>query len=363
MKMNAKTFGIMGIIALGTMSLAPSLASAGWKELITQQYQELTAPTQASGKVVLCFASEKKSMKDYLPVELKKQYKDLEVVMRFGGSGELVQEIKDGNPNKCDLISPASRLSSIGAPGYTPTAKSIGATPIVIAMQLDAYNELTKVLGHPVGFADLGEISGKVWKQFAPSAGKRGIIKIGFTQPKFSNSGLVGVLTYLHEATGKYEPMTAEDIDENAAKIKDLWTNVNHTETSTGTLGDKFASAAGTLTAIVTYESELPKIFSGMASKGGVKVIYPDPGIMNDHPIWVVEGSQNKMATDAVMAYLLSKDGQNQMARYTHLRPINPKATLEFPPEMADSIIWDVGPVDVPTDPKVLNNLREYTAN
>ena len=144
-----------------------------------------------------------------------------------------------------------------------------------------------------------------------------------------------------HTILAKYEPLEATDADEVGDQLKAFWKKTSHTETSTGSLGDRFASAAGTLVGLFTYESELPKIVNGMASQGGVKVYYPDPGIMNDHPAWIPERAPNPEAAQTVLAYMLSQDGQNQMARYTHLRPINPKATIEFPPEVQPLILWE----------------------
>lgn len=347
---------------LGLMSLTPSAwsAAANWQDWVAKTWQEVSAPTGASGKVVLCFASEKKAMGDYLAAEISKKFPRLTTELHFEGSGELLQGLKEGNKKGCDLVSPASRLLALGAPGYTPSAKSIGATPLVLVMKEDAAGEIEKILTHKINYSGVLLFAGQVWKSYAPAANKRGIIKIGITQARFSNSGAVAAVSFVHNHLNKYEPLAATDVDESAAELKKFWEKTSHAHTSTGDLGSEFASDASTLTGIVTYESELPKIVASMSSRGGVTTIYPDPGIMNDHPTWITENTQNRLGAEAVLSYLLSVEGQNQMARRVFLRPINPKAKLEFPAEVQKLVIWDVGPVDIPTDAKVVSTLMEY---
>jgi hypothetical protein len=350
------------VFLVAIIGLADSVWSAplNWQDWITKTWQEVAAPTGVSGKVVICLASEKKPMGDYLPNELARIYPKLKTEVYFDGSGELMQDLKDGNKRGCDLVSPASRLLALGAPGYTPAAKSIGATPLVLVIKEDAAIEIEKVLGHKINYADITSFAGQVWKKYAPSANKRGIVKIGITQATFSNSGAVAAVSFVHNRINKYEPLVATDVDEASADLKKFWAQTSHAHTSTGDLSGEFASDASTLTGIVTYESELPKIVSAVASKGGVRVIYPDPGVMNDHPTWVVENTQNREGAEGVLSYLLSVNGQNQMARKVFLRPINPKARLEFPPDVQKLVVWDVGPVDIPTDLRVVTTLMEY---
>ncbi|CAK0749351.1 putative Extracellular solute-binding protein [Gammaproteobacteria bacterium] len=349
--------GMVGMVGLVGSAWA---ATPSWQDWVSKTWQEVAAPVGTSGKVVLCFASEKKAMGDYVPAEVTKLFPKLKVELYFDGSGELMQELKEGNKRGCDLVSPASRVLALGASGYTPSAKSIGATPLVLVMKEDATLEIEKILGHKINYSDIVSFAGQVWKNYAPAANKRGIIKVGITQAKFSNSGAVAAVSFVHNRLNKYEPLVATDVDEASADLKKFWAQTSHTYTSTGDLSNEFASDASTLTGIVTYESELPKIITAMANKGGVRVVYPDPGIMNDHPTWIVENSQNREGAEAVLSYLLSVNGQNQMAKKVFLRPVNPKAKLEFPADVQKLVIWDVGPVDVPADARVVNTLMEY---
>jgi ABC-type molybdate transport system substrate-binding protein len=358
-----KLFFLMSILILmGLMTSVeaepPNIRS--WQDWISKSWQEVVAPKGGSGKVVLCFASEKKAMGEYLVAEIAKLYPNLKPEIYFNGSGELIQEIKEGNKRGCDLVSPASRLLALGAPGYTPSAKSIGATPLVLVMKEDASAEIEKILGHKINYSDVTSFAGQVWKKYAPASDKRGIIKIGITQAKFSNSGAVAAVSFVHNRLDKYEPLLATDVDEVSADLKKFWAQTSHTHTSTGDLSNEFASDSSTLTGIVTYESELPKITNAMVGRGGIRVVYPDPGIMNDHPTWIVENSQNQEGATAILSYLLGVNGQNQMARKVFLRPVNPKAKLEFPPEVQKLVVWDVGPVDIPTDVRVVSTIMEY---
>ncbi|MEI6415811.1 MAG: substrate-binding domain-containing protein [Pseudomonadota bacterium] len=355
-----KKFRLIGLSALMGLAGSAWAAPPSWQDWVSKTWQEVATPTGASGKVVLCFASEKKAMGEYLPAEMAKLFPKLKVELNFDGSGELMQELKDGNKRGCDLVSPASRLLALGATGYTPSAKSIGATPLVLVMKEDAAVEIEKILGHKINYSDITSFAGQVWKNYAPAANKRGIIKVGITQAKFSNSGAVAAVSFVHNRLNKYEPLMATDVDESSADLKKFWAQTSHAHTSTGELSSEFASDASTLTGIVTYESELAKIVSAMAGKGGVRVIYPDPGIMNDHPTWIIENTQNREGAEAVLSYLLSVNGQNQMAKKVFLRPVNPKAKLEFPADVQKLVIWDVGPVDIPADIRVVNTLMEY---
>jgi len=353
----------MKLVFLSVMISLTSSAWAvpqNWQDWVSKTWQEVAVPTGVSGKVVLCFASEKKAMGEYLATELAKLYPKLKAEIYFDGSGELIQEIKDGNKRGCDLVSTASRLLALGAPGYTPSAKSIGATPLIMVIKEDAAVEIEKVLGHKISYNDVTSFAGQVWKNYAPTANKRGIIKIGITQAKFSNSGAVAAISFVHNRLNKYEPLVATDVDETSADLKKFWAQTSHTHTSTGDLSGEFASDASTLTGIVTYESELPRIVTAIAGRGGIRVIYPDPGVMNDHPTWVIDNSQNRDGAEAVLSYLLSVSGQNQMAKKVFLRPINPKAKLEFSADVQKFVIWDVGPVDVPSDPRIVTTLMEY---
>lgn len=336
-------------------------AQQDWQAWITKKWQDVTTPpTGTAGKVVVCFASEKKSMGEYLQAEVIKTYPKLKIETYFEGSGELIQDLKENNKRGCDLISPASRLLALGAPGYTPSAKSIGATPLILVIKEDAAIEIEKVLSRKINYSDITTFAGQVWKNYAPAANKRGIIKIGITQAQFSNSGAVAAVSFVYNRLNKYEPLVATDVDEASADLKKFWAQTSHTHTSTGDLSSEFASDASTLTGIVTYESELPKIVSAITTRGGVRVIYPEPGIMNDHPTWIVENAKNRDGAQAVLSYLLSVEGQNQMARKVFLRPVNPKAKLEFPSDVQKLVIWDVGPADIPTDPRVVSTLMEY---
>jgi len=336
-------------------------AQPDWQGWITKKWQDVTTPpTGTAGKVMVCFASEKKPIGDYLQAEISKLYPKLKIETYFDGSGELIQEIKDGNKRGCDLISPASRLLALGAPGYTPAAKSIGATPLVLVIKEDAAIEIEKILTRKINYNDITSFAGQIWKNYAPSANKRGIIKIGITQAKLSNSGAVAAVSFVYSRLNKYEPIVATDVDEVSADLKKFWAQTSHAHTSTGDLSGEFASDASTLTGIVTYESELPKIVSSMTSRGGIRVIYPEPGIMNDHPTWIVENAKNRDGAQAVLSYLLSVDGQNQMARKVFLRPVNPKAKLELPADVQKLVLWDIGPAEIPTDPRIVSTLLEY---
>ncbi|CAK0738208.1 exported hypothetical protein [Gammaproteobacteria bacterium] len=348
------------LIAMIGLTNSVGAAPPTWQDWISKTWQEVATPTAVSGKVVLCFASEKKAMGEYLPTEIMKVYPRLKIDIFFDGSGELIQEIKEGNKRGCDLVSTASRLLALGAPGYTPSAKSIGATPLILVLKEDAAVEIEKVLGHKISYSDVTSFAGQVWKNYAPAANKRGIIKIGITQAKFSNSGAVAAISFVHNRLNKYEPLVATDVDETSADLRKFWAQTSHTHVSTGDLSGEFASDASTLTGIVTYESELPKIVTAIAGRGGIRVVYPDPGVMNDHPTWILENSQNREGAEAVLSYLLSVNGQNQMARKVFLRPINPKAKLEFPADVQKLMIWDVGPVDIPADIRVVTTLMEY---
>jgi len=349
------------LVAWAMLMTSLTWAQGEWQGWIMKKWQDVTAPpTGTSGKVVACFASEKKALGDYLQMEISKTYPKLKVESYFDGSGELIQELKEGNKRGCDLISPASRLLALSAPGYTPSAKSIGATPLVLVIKADAAVEIEKVLNRKINYSDIPLFAGQVWKNYAPAANKRGIIKIGVTQAQFSNSGAVAAVSFAYNRLNKYDPLVATDIDEISTDLKKFWMQTSHAHTSTGDLSGEFASDASTLTGIVTYESELPKIVAALAGRSAIRVIYPEPGIMNDHPTWITEKAKNRDGAQAVLSYLLSVDGQNVMARKVFLRPVNPKAKLEFPPEVKNLVIWDVGPAEIPTDPRVVTTLLEY---
>jgi len=345
-------------------SLSFSAAThASWVDLLKEGWKDpkatLAKAKKASGTITVCFASEKKKMPGVVAPYLKKELPRVKVNYVFKGSGQLMKNMANGNPDKCDLVSPASQVSAMSWEGYSDKVQKLFYSPLVFVMKKKAADAIApKLKDKEILVANMLEFANQRWKKFAPEAGLKGKIRIAFTNPELSNSGLVALMTYVYTKADKYEPIDADDVANVETDLKMFWKKTSHREASTGKLTNLFMSS-GRFSGIFTYENLLPKLVKKMGV-ANLTVIYPEYAVMNNHPVYnVSKDPKNKKAANAFISLLLTQDLQSELSRKLGFRPSHPDAKIAFDAETTKLVQIDMGEVDLPVDRGIVGELIE----
>ncbi len=350
------------IFLISSLSFS-AVSNASWVDLLKEGWKDpkaaLAKAKKASGKITVCFASEKKKMPQVVAPYLQKELPRVKVNYVFKGSGQLMQDMKNGNPDRCDIVSPASQVSAMAWSGYSTKPKKLFYSPLILVMKKKAADVIkTKLKDKEILLSNLTDFVGARWKKFAPEAGIKGKIRIAFTNPELSNSGLVTLMSYVYTKADKYESIDADDVAEVEDSLKLFWKKTSHRESSTGNLTNLFMTS-GRFSGIFTYENLLPKIVHKLGADN-LTVIYPEYAVMNNHPMYIVSTNvKKKKAAEAFTTLLLTQNLQSEFSSKLGFRPSHPEAKIYFDAETKKLIEIDMGEVDLPTDRGIVDEIIE----
>ncbi len=339
-----------------------AVSHANWMDLLKEGWKDpraaLEKSKKASGKITVCFASEKKKMPNVVTPYLKRELPRVDVNYVFKGSGQLMKDMANGNPDKCDIVSPASQVSAMSWSGYNVKVKKMFYSPLVFVMKKKAADAIkTKLEDKEILLSNLTQFANQRWKKFAPESGMKGKIRIAFTNPELSNSGLVTLMSYVYTKADKYEPINADDVADIEDDLKLFWKKTSHREASTGNLTNLFMTS-GRFSGIFTYENLLPKLVKKLGADN-LTVIYPEYAVMNNHPLYIVARGKNRAAANAFASLLLTKNLQAEFSRKLGFRPSHPEAQIYFDAATKKLVEIDMGEVDLPTDRGVVGEIIE----
>jgi Ca-activated chloride channel family protein len=234
-----------------------------------------------------------------------------------------------------DVWSPASsfwgKLLNFQADrAYVPDDNpSIVRTPLVIAM----WEPMAKALGYPqkqLGFADINRLATAPDGWGAAGKPEFGRFKYVHTNPDSSTSGASAVAASYYAAADKREGLTEDDVERQAAKVKDLEASIVHYGDSTLFIADQLCEhGMAYASAAAMEEATLIELNGRRTCTGGKMVaIYPKDGtFFSDSPYIVLDApwvTPVKRAAAEVFAQYLAQHIDGETAGKYGFRPGNP---------------------------------------
>lgn len=276
----------------------------------------------------------------------------IDVQARATGSGDAMAAILSGQ-DKPDVYSPASSAylalldeEWLSQAGHTAPIAGAGEplllSPLVIAM----WRPMAEALGwpeKPLGWKDIlaESVNPKGWAGHGHP--EWGVLKLGHTNPKLSNSGLLAVLAEAYAGAGKSRGLTVADLNDpkTAAFVEKVEGTLVHYGKSTSFLADKMVSRGPSyVSAAVLYESQVIQASTATPAPAlPIVAIYPREGTFwSDHPYvtldapWV--GPEEKEAGKVLFDYLRARP-QQERALALGFRPADPAVAIAAPLDAA----------------------------
>lgn len=350
-----KTKSILTISLIMAMSnTANASAVEEWKSLLEKKFTHAKSwidskvNKKEKSKIVICMASEKKAWIESVLPQFNKEYPNITTEVIYKGSGDMMKSLNEGNLDKCSLESPASSLSALIYDKFDKVdAVPLVYSPLVMVTFSNKAKILEQNLSTGYNLSNVEKFANKKWSDVSTEYKKFGKIRVAFTDPEKSNSGLVTLLSKAYTFFDSYDPLTEKQINnpEFHKYINNFWKNTNHKETSTGKLTRTFKTNRLKYTTIFTYENMVPDLLTKYANN--IKVTYPEKAVLNDHPVFITaKDDKVKNASKVFINFLLSKDIQKIATDKFAFRPSNPSVTIG---KSLGFATIDIGIVDLPT--------------
>ncbi len=314
-------------------------------------------PVAAPLELSILYGSEKKSWLEQQITTFNasgattKDGRSIRVVGKATGSGEAMTGILDGT-EKPSVFSPASsayitllnqkwQTRDNHTKALAPAGEPIVLSPIVIAM----WKPMAEALGWPgkqLGWADILKVSRDPKGWAALGRAEWGSMKLGHTNPEYSNSGLLSVLAIAYAGAGTTRGLGVADIP----KIEPFMTSVEdaivHYGKSTGFFADKMIERGpGYLSAAVLYENLVIESY-GRSPPLPLVAIYPVEGTFwSDHPYSVLDAewvdASEREAAAMFLAFLKAKP-QQESAMALGFRPVDATIKIGAPIDVAHGV-------------------------
>jgi Ca-activated chloride channel family protein len=207
------------------------------------------------------------------------------------------------SPAYLRLVTDQPGVPKLPKQDFTPTMRS----PVVVGVRQQTANDLQWLPGRPV-----------TWKDVVEAAGA-GRFTFAATDAAASNSGLsalVSVATAFDMTPGT--PLGTEDIDK--PQLTRFLSGRTLKAESSRPLTDAFCSG-NRAQALVSYESEVLAASTRSNCGGELRVVYPEGVVNADYALVQVKESARADA-EAVRGWLLSREGQEQLAKASFRRLI-----------------------------------------
>jgi Ca-activated chloride channel family protein len=257
--------------------------------------------------------------------------KRVEIVAEAMDSGEALEAILDGS--RAPVVwSPASTLWvpllnqrwSTTTGSEDPLAiypEPLVVSPLVIAM----WEEQAQAMGYPgraVGWQEIisATLDPRGWGLYGHP--EWGALKLGHTNPYFSNSGLLSVAAESYAGAGKVRDLTPEDLVQPATRdyVQQIERAIIHYGESSEYFAQQMAARGPAYaSAVVLEEQTVVRLNRGAYGNlpQPLVAIYPKEGTFwSDHPYVVLRGDwvsvEEESGALAFRDYLLSYDVQNK---------------------------------------------------
>jgi hypothetical protein len=252
-------------------------------------------------------------------------------------------------------------------------AENLALTPMVFVMWAPRYEAFVKRYG-AVNFRNLAEAAREPggWGAIAGKP-EWGVFKFGHAHPGKSNSGLLTLALTAYEFAHKQRGLTVADV--TAADFQAWLAGFERAVTrhggsltpSTGTLMKEMVNRGPSQYDCLTLYENLAIEFQNQARDrwGELRVIYPDPGLWNEHPYYVLDvpwsGPDERAAANRFLDFLLTEPVQRRALEHG-FRPGNPSVPVrsaDSPLLQAEAIgvKLDVPPMAEPPRADVVTNL------
>jgi Ca-activated chloride channel homolog len=265
------------------------------------------------------------------------------------GSIESIKDVIDEITTPT-VWSPASSLyiplateewqQTYGVELVTGKPNSLVLSPVVIAM----WREMAEALGwpdKPIGWAEISRlaISEQGWAAYGHA--EWGSFKLGHTNPEYSNSGLISLLSIAYAAAGKQSNLTTTDLISPTLRtvVQNVLANVSHYGSSTGFFADSMfhcvEGGPSYLNAAILYENlvvmQERKRLEGTSCEAKhppVVAIYPAEGtFLADHPYIILNApwvTKDQIAAAREFEAFLLAEPQQRQAMMFGFRPAAP---------------------------------------
>lgn len=282
-----------------------------------------------------------------------KDGRPVHVTGKPAGSGEAMTAILDGSARPV-VFSPASgayvtllnqtwQSRDNHTKALAPAGEPLVLSPIVIAM----WKPMAETLGwpaKPIGWADILKVSRDPKGWGAKGRPEWGAMKLGHTNPEYSNSGLLSVLAIAYAGAGTTRGLTATDVPKVMKFMTGVEDAIVHYGKSTGFFADKMIEHGPTyLSAAVMYENLVIESYGrSPAPPLPIVAIYPVEGTFwSDHPYSVLDGEwvgpAEREAAGQFLAFLKARP-QQERALALGFRPVDPSIKVGAPVDTAHGV-------------------------
>jgi Ca-activated chloride channel family protein len=306
---------------------------------------------KAAVELSILYGSEKKTWLEEQITAFNAANPTIHVSGKPAGSGEAMTSILDGT-EKPAIFSPASgayitllnqrwQTRDNHTKPLAPAGDPLVLSPIVIAM----WKPMAEALGwpaKPIGWADILKVGAdpKGWSAYGrPEWGE---LKLGHTQPEYSNSGLLSVLAIAYAGAKTTRGLTAADLPKVEKYMEQVEDSIVHYGKSTGFFSDKMVERGTSyLSAAVLYENLVIESYA-KAPPLPLVAIYPVEGTFwSDHPYSVLDADwvtpAQREASAKFLAFLKAKP-QQERALALGFRPVDPTIKIGAPIDAAHGV-------------------------
>ncbi len=308
-------------------------------------------PVAAAVELSILYGSEKKTWLEEQITAFNAANPTIHITGKPAGSGEAMSSILDGS-EKPAIFSPASgayitllnqrwQTRDNHTKPLAPAGEPLVLSPIVIAM----WKPMAEALGwpaKPIGWADILKVGAdpKGWSTYGrPEWGE---LKLGHTQPEYSNSGLLSVLAIAYAGAKTTRGLTAADLPKVEKYMAQVEDSIVHYGKSTGFFSDKMVERGTSyLSAAVLYENLVIESYAKSPPLPLV-AIYPVEGTFwSDHPYSVLDAEwvtpAQRGAAAKFLAFLKAKP-QQERALALGFRPVDPSIKIGAPVDAAHGV-------------------------
>ncbi|MEK8032891.1 VWA domain-containing protein [Ideonella sp. DXS29W] len=268
-----------------------------------------STPTAGGGSFSILAGSELKEMAPALTQAALAAGVSLQ--LSYAGTLDIVERINGGE--RFDAILPPNGAYPTLALAQPPVARDkLFYSRVALGVKPDKARQLGWDRQPPT-WADIAR---------AASTGK---LRYAMANPTASNTGMSALFAVASAAAGKTEDLRADEVD--TPTIKAFLAGQSLTAGSSGWLAEAFGQDAGTLDAMVNYESVLLQANARRAPADALQLIYPRDGVISaDYPLMLLNAARRADYDKLVQAYKATPF-QREAVAAAFLRPSNPEAS------------------------------------
>ncbi len=297
----------------GGTTTASQVTTSHDTQIATQGKVQTFTPKDPNGTtLVIASGSENKEAQDAIALACSQSHVTVE--LHYMGSVDIMNLLADGAQDY-DAVWPASSIwISMGDSQHlVKDQQSTSTTPIVLGVSQQKVRDL--------GWTSQDGATISVTTADILQAVREGKLSFAMTSATQSNSGASAYLAFLTALAGKDQPLTSQDLDDQALQndMKSLLAGQDRSSGSSDWLKDLMVQSPGKHDAMINYESLVIAANKELTAAGQdpLVAVYPADGIaVSDSPLGYLDhGQDREEAFKGFQDALASDDAKLELER------------------------------------------------